>query len=182
MWRISWCFAESCLAATSDRRRQCPVGLISVIELQGELKRSRIVRAGHRAEVVVDYPAIGEVDKGAHVAELRVIPRIEALRPKFQTCPAIVQFEVLKQGQVPVVSAGAAERVVSQVPEFTRSGGSKARRAEPVIGALRIMGRPAEIRPVETGESITDVPLRAVIENSSFPYRERHSGLHRHYS
>jgi len=144
----------------SDRRViGNPVGLISVIELEGELEASRIVSGGYSAEVVVDDPSITEACKVAHIVELRVIPGVETLSAKLKAHPAVVQVKVLEQRQVPVVPAGASKGVIPQISELPRCGRSETSRAEPLICGLRITGSSAEIGSVQAGDSSAEVPL-----------------------
>ena len=134
-------------------------GLISVIELDGELEGSRIVSGGHRAEVVVDDPSITKAGKVAHIVELRVIPSIETLSTKLKTHPAVVEDKILEHRQVPVVPARASESVIPQISELPRCGRSKASCAEPLICGLWIAGSPAEIGSVQAWDSSAEVPL-----------------------
>src|SRR5262249_25202995 len=157
------------------------MGLISVIELEGELEASRIVSCGHRAEVVVDDPSITEAGKVAHVVELRVIPSVETLSAKLKAHSAIVQVKVLEQRQVPVVPARASEGVIPQISELPRCGRSETSRAEPLICGLWITASSAEVGSVQAGDSSAEVPLCARVQNSSLPDRQGCPGLHCNY-
>lgn len=98
---------------------------ISIVELHGELEYSRIVSGCHRAKVVIDETGTVEPGNRAHVVELRVIPRVEALRAKLKTSSTVVEVEVLKQRQVPVVAAGARTALYGRFPNSPGAVGVK---------------------------------------------------------
>jgi hypothetical protein len=60
------------------------------------LKRSRIVSGGHRPGVVVYETGVVKADDRAHVVELGVIPRVEALGAKLKMSSTVIEVEVLK--------------------------------------------------------------------------------------
>ena len=87
------------------------------VELRPKLEDSRIKGAGDLAEVAGTKPV-------ADLIEFGMVPDIKAFRTKFEPAPRFsLKVETLEERQIPVVTPGAAQRVVPSVAPSRRSPG-----------------------------------------------------------
>src|ERR1700677_1364556 len=117
-------------------------------QLQGKLEFPRVERASDSAEVagteVVADTAVVNV-----TLELYVVPGVEGFHAELNAATAFrIEHEVLKERQVPVVSAGAANCVERQIPVSSGSWGRKVCRVEPLLNGVGIGDGTIHVWPV----------------------------------
>ena len=93
---------------SSNRLR---AGRTSEVDLRAKLKDPRVICRGDLAEVARPKCI-------AHLIKLSVIPDIEAFCAKLKP-PLLAEREALKEGEVPIIPAGASQRIKSCVTPCT---------------------------------------------------------------
>ena len=95
--------------------------LFLVDHFQPELECARIKGTGHVSEIArTETSADALTRTGSSLtgsSKLRMVPGVEALRAEFNAAAArFAQDELLKQGEIPVVTAGTTDGTVGKVP------------------------------------------------------------------
>ena len=100
------------------------------------------------------------VGKGvADVVEFGVIERVEEFRAEFQFAAAsLAEYKLLKQSEVPVLTARATDAVERQVAPGSSHGWGECGRTEPALHRLRILNAPTYVGPIiRIGNDAADV-------------------------